>query len=161
GRLPQLPSRQQIRLPRYTRSEQKPNKQQHQPTHSLALMDLHDTQGDLPQELVDAILSEVDDLASLKARSLVESRFRVPSQRILLDRITLSGLSKVDQSHLENYGAVRTLLEESPQIATYITTLKLRLHLPSVDMQAVDTDSLQRVLRHLVNVRQFTLHGSY
>ncbi|KAJ6493213.1 hypothetical protein C8R45DRAFT_1073189, partial [Mycena sanguinolenta] len=111
---------------------------------SLALMDLHNTQGDLPQELVDAILAEVDDPASLKACSLVESRFRVPSQRILLDRITLSGLSKVDHSHLENYGAV----------ATYITTLKLQLRLP-----AVDIDSLQWVLRRVENVCRFTLHG--
>ncbi|KAJ6493222.1 hypothetical protein C8R45DRAFT_1136250 [Mycena sanguinolenta] len=130
--------------------------------HSLALMDLHDTHDDLPQELVDAILIEVDDLDSLKACCLVQSRFRVPCQRILLDRITLSGLS-IDQLHQENYGAVRTLLEESPQVATHIRILKLRLHIPGMntDTPAVDADSLQWVLRHLVNVRQFTLHGSY
>ncbi|KAJ6493215.1 hypothetical protein C8R45DRAFT_927994 [Mycena sanguinolenta] len=115
----------------------------------------------LAQELVGAILAEVDDLASLKACSLVESRFRVLSQRILLDHITLSVSSKVD--HLKNYEAARTLLEESPQIATYITTLKLQLYMPDVDtdMPAVDTDSLQWVFRHVVNVRRFTLHGAY
>ncbi|KAJ6476977.1 hypothetical protein C8R45DRAFT_368351 [Mycena sanguinolenta] len=106
-------------------------------------MDLHDTHGDLPQELVDAILAEVDDVALLKACSLVESRFRVPSQRILLDRITLSGMS------------------ESPHVATYITTLYLCLHIPNTNAPTVDTESLQWVLRHLVNVRRLTLCGFY
>ncbi|KAF7350659.1 hypothetical protein MSAN_01626300 [Mycena sanguinolenta] len=110
----------------------------------------------LSQELVDAILAEVDDLDSLKACSLVDPRFRVPSQRVLLDRITLSGWSKAGNCHLENYGAARTLLQQSPHIARYITGLKLELHVP-----LLDTDSLQWVLQQLVNVRQFSLRGSY
>ncbi|KAJ6476972.1 hypothetical protein C8R45DRAFT_1077031, partial [Mycena sanguinolenta] len=125
-------------------------------------MDLHDTH-DLPQELVDAILAEVDDVASLKACSLVESRFRVPSQRILLCSITLSGCIPRstralwllgDKYLVENFGAARTLLKESPQVSAYITTLQLRLHVP-----VLDTESLEWVLGQLVNVRRLILGG--
>ncbi|KAJ6476966.1 hypothetical protein C8R45DRAFT_1008429, partial [Mycena sanguinolenta] len=126
-------------------------------------MDLHDTHGDLPQELVDAILAEVNDVASLKACSLVESRFRVPSQRILLCSITLLGciprstVWAIGDSYLvENFGAARTLLEESPQVSAYITTLQLRLHVP-----VLDTESLEWVLGQLVNVRRLILGGLY
>ncbi|KAF8183235.1 hypothetical protein K438DRAFT_1975105 [Mycena galopus ATCC 62051] len=59
------------------------------------------------QELVGAIISEVDDLESLKACSLVGPGFREPSQRILY-YITLSGWLE-DGSEPENYGAARIL----------------------------------------------------
>ncbi|KAJ6493223.1 hypothetical protein C8R45DRAFT_928000 [Mycena sanguinolenta] len=131
--------------------------------HSLGPMDTHDIDDHMPflaQELVDAILAEVDDLASLKACSLVEPRFRVPSQRILLCSVTLSGCnpesgwSSGNDCLAENFGAARTLLEESPQVSAYITTLQLRLHLP-----VLDTESLEWVLRQLVNVRRLILGG--
>ncbi|KAJ6452627.1 hypothetical protein C8R45DRAFT_1040415 [Mycena sanguinolenta] len=114
----------------------------------------HDRDGcmpSLPQELVDAILANVDDTESLKACSLVESRFRVPSQQILLEHITLSAWT-------ENYGAARILLEESPHVTTYVTNLELRLCGPRLDSNG-SADNLPWVLRQLVNVRQFAFGG--
>jgi hypothetical protein len=85
-------------------------------------------------ELFNPIVATVDDVDSLKACSFAGRIFRVPSQRIqvVLHPITLSGWAKPP-----NYDATRGLLEKSPRIAAYITTLKLRPNL-----RVKDTSSL-------------------
>ncbi|KAJ7651551.1 hypothetical protein DFH06DRAFT_1207352 [Mycena polygramma] len=83
----------------------------------------------ISQELVDAIVCEVDDICSLKACALAGSVFRGRSQRILLQSLTLDALPKVS--------GILTLLEESPHIAAYITGLKIE------------------ILNRLTNVRRF------
>ncbi|KAJ7611010.1 hypothetical protein FB45DRAFT_942279 [Roridomyces roridus] len=101
----------------------------------------------LPQELIDSILDEVNDFASLKSCSLVASSFRYPSQRILYRCVRLQ----------DNYGAIRTLLQDSPHIASYITILHISF--ATSDGRPVDTESLERILEspRLTNVRRCIL----
>ncbi|KAF7347161.1 hypothetical protein MVEN_01470600 [Mycena venus] len=98
----------------------------------------------LPQELVDAIVYELDDVDSLKACTLAGSMFRETSQRILLRSITLP----------QNLKEAHTCLEESPHVASYITLLIVRLP------PASDIASLQQILQvaTLMNVRKCVLH---
>ncbi|KAJ7134053.1 hypothetical protein C8R43DRAFT_956361 [Mycena crocata] len=105
----------------------------------------------LPQELLEGIISEVDDFDSLKACSLAASRLTERSQRILLRSLTLSGWSNPP-----NYIAAWNLLEESPHIAPYITHLKI---LPR-ELFA-DFESLERVLAKLAHVQHCDLDGRH
>jgi hypothetical protein len=100
----------------------------------------------VPQELVDAIVCELDDVPSLKARALAGSMFRETSQRILLSSITL------DQNLKESY----TFLEESPHVASYTTLLSIR-HTWNPPVSHIT--SLQQILQvgTLLNVRKCVL----
>ncbi|KAJ7610981.1 hypothetical protein FB45DRAFT_329362 [Roridomyces roridus] len=104
----------------------------------------------LAQELIDSILDEVNDFASLKTCSLVASSFRCRSQRILYRRVRL----------LDNYGPIRALLHDSPRIASYIE--QLDIHLPSRGELYWTKEHLRMILEtyKLANVRRCLLRDS-
>ncbi|KAK7053530.1 hypothetical protein R3P38DRAFT_2850813 [Favolaschia claudopus] len=111
----------------------------------------------LPQELIDIIIPQVGDIATLKACSLVSPMFRYPSQAILMRSLVLSGWSKPEPSstsYTENYAAARALLTSSPHLIPFITTVKIRLRAP-----LVDSEGLQWVLRRLVHLRCCSIDG--
>ncbi|KAJ7474999.1 hypothetical protein FB451DRAFT_1247243 [Mycena latifolia] len=113
----------------------------------------------LPQELVDAIIGELDDVKALKACSLVGSPMRNRSQRILLRSLTLKN-GRRGKPSLPNYSAVCALLAESPYISAYITQLKVELPPgPPVKIDAQDIESLQEVLGKLANVQRCIVEG--
>ncbi|KAJ7628210.1 hypothetical protein DFH06DRAFT_723705 [Mycena polygramma] len=72
----------------------------------------------VPSELIDSIFLQVPDIETLKECALVASRFREPSQRILLRSVSLGG------TH-HSYRYVWDIIQQSPHIATYVRTLKL------------------------------------
>ncbi|KAJ7469248.1 hypothetical protein FB451DRAFT_1256193 [Mycena latifolia] len=102
----------------------------------------------LPQELLDAIVGDVDDVTTLKSCSLVGTMLCKTSQCILLRSLTVLSTGG------KNYTKARGLLEDSPHIAGYITRLKIQI--PRRDD---DIESLQQVLHKLVNVRRCILDG--
>ncbi|KAF7347189.1 hypothetical protein MVEN_01473700 [Mycena venus] len=100
----------------------------------------------VPQELVDAIVSEIDDVPSLKACALTGSVFRDPSQRILLRSLSLN----------QDFRGSSTLLDESPHVNAYIICLTIRLDWnPSV----TDIERFQEILVKLAIVRQCIMSG--
>ncbi|KAJ7871120.1 hypothetical protein B0H14DRAFT_223186 [Mycena olivaceomarginata] len=113
----------------------------------------------LPEELVHAIVNEFcEDSPSLKACALAGSMLRGASQRLLLSSFTLNQNITGEASAL----AAHALLEESPHIPNYITRLSIRLEW-FVDEASIQNlqDSLQQILRKMVNVRQCILSGSF
>ncbi|KAJ7627958.1 hypothetical protein DFH06DRAFT_1480682 [Mycena polygramma] len=99
-----------------------------------------------PQELIDAIISEVKDISSLKACALAASECRVPAQRTLLSSLTLEHSWSPDEACV--------LLRDSPHVAKYITRLCVRMH-PGKR----STDTLRELLGKLTNVRKCTIRG--
>ncbi|KAJ7676955.1 hypothetical protein DFH06DRAFT_1169409 [Mycena polygramma] len=106
----------------------------------------------IPQELVDSIIAELDDLDSLKTCSLAGPMFRDPSQRRLLRCITLTGWPHNDLRN-GNCAAARTLFDQSPHLAAYVQDLKILLN-PGPDL-----DHLQDILLILKNVRRCIVDG--
>ncbi|KAJ7768944.1 hypothetical protein B0H16DRAFT_1518698 [Mycena metata] len=107
---------------------------------------------DIPQELIDNIITMVRDFRSLKACSLVGRIFRYSSQRILLQSMTLSASPLGPR--VRNFSAARTVLEDSPHIAQCVLHLNLFLCHPG------DFEDLPEILRRLVNVVSFSIQGS-
>ncbi|KAF7347160.1 hypothetical protein MVEN_01470500 [Mycena venus] len=99
----------------------------------------------LPQELVNAIVYEIDNCASLKACALAGSMFRQPSQRILLSSLTLR----------RNFKGAHALLEKSPHVAAYVTRLSIRIE----NANAPSIERFFRIINKLANVRQCLLSG--
>ncbi|KAJ6566876.1 hypothetical protein B0H19DRAFT_1258059 [Mycena capillaripes] len=108
----------------------------------------------LPQELIRAIVEEIDEDESLKMCSLVSTNFREPSQRILLHALTLGSDSEDDE---KSYTAAWTLLQGSPHVAPYFTQLNCLL--PNVDAATADVQALCAVLGKLSHIRQSYLVG--
>ncbi|KAJ7495050.1 hypothetical protein FB451DRAFT_1387137 [Mycena latifolia] len=108
----------------------------------------------LPQELIEAIITDVDDVESLKACSLAGSQFRLGSQRILLRLLTLK---THPMSVTPNYDAACRFLAESPHVAGHIT--HVRIQLPIFRPTSADVDKLQQVLDKLANVRHCIIAG--
>ncbi|KAJ7670924.1 hypothetical protein DFH06DRAFT_1370238 [Mycena polygramma] len=106
----------------------------------------------VPQELIDEILYNVDDIEGLKACALVGSSFREPSQRILLHSHTLI------PSRAEQTRDFLALLAESPHIAAYLTRFNFRLNF-SPDAISAAFSHLQGTLDRLGNVRHCTIVG--
>ncbi|KAJ7871138.1 hypothetical protein B0H14DRAFT_223676 [Mycena olivaceomarginata] len=106
----------------------------------------------LPQELVYAIVDEIEDIPSLKALALAGSPFRDASQRILLRSFTVK--QNIEEAH--------TLLEESPHIAAFITRLVIRVDW-LVDEASIEkiSHSLHLIFGKMVNVRQCILGGTF
>ncbi|KAJ6597803.1 hypothetical protein DFH09DRAFT_1356906 [Mycena vulgaris] len=102
----------------------------------------------IPQELIDAIVCQLDDNESLKACTVVSSGFRGASQRILLSSLTLNG-------HQDS--TVCTRLAESPHVVAYIKRLKIKL--PSARYDPSEIQSLHRVLAQLTAVRECIIQG--
>ncbi|KAJ6567957.1 hypothetical protein DFH09DRAFT_1080871 [Mycena vulgaris] len=104
----------------------------------------------LPQELVDAVVHEVEDKKSLRACALASSCFLETSQRILFRSLKLN-------NHPTATGAWSTRLSESPHIAAYITNLSLLLSIRYTSPPEVQ--SLTDLLGKLINIRRCTLAG--
>ncbi|KAJ7819740.1 hypothetical protein B0H13DRAFT_2452622 [Mycena leptocephala] len=111
----------------------------------------------IPQEIIDSILGEVDDVGSLKSCALVAPEFCQPSQRILLRSLTVeSGYKDSDPS---NYTAVFRLLSESPHIAVYIRELTIQLPVGHTALQDIET--LRWILAKMTEVQHCTLTVKY
>ncbi|KAJ7702758.1 hypothetical protein B0H17DRAFT_1194634 [Mycena rosella] len=111
----------------------------------------------IPQELVDAIVDGVAEARSMKSCALVASKFRNPSQRILLRSLTIKcGYKEQERS---NYGALSSLLSESPHIAQHVKRLTLKLPAGQKDLQ--DVEILQRVLARMTRVKHCSINGTY
>ncbi|KAJ7181490.1 hypothetical protein C8R43DRAFT_1101343 [Mycena crocata] len=104
----------------------------------------------IPQELVDAILSEVDDSKTLEACSLTVSNWRDTSQRCLLHSLTVGG-----DHWARTYSAAGEMFAQSPRIAGYITSISFQFVRPPSDIT-----TLQALFDKLVNVRRCTLRGT-
>ncbi|KAJ6592594.1 hypothetical protein B0H19DRAFT_1088104 [Mycena capillaripes] len=111
----------------------------------------------IPQEIIDSILGEVDDVGSLKSCALVAPKFCQPSQRILLRSLTVE--SGYKDSHPSNYTAVFRLLWESPHIAVYIRKLTIRLSVGHTALQDIET--LRWILAKMTKVQYCTLTVKY
>ncbi|KAJ7861611.1 hypothetical protein B0H13DRAFT_1900451 [Mycena leptocephala] len=114
------------------------------------------------QELIDAIVEQVDGKKSLKACALAASSFRGASQRILLRSFTLKGsraYGAPGSRNPANHSAVYALLTESPHIAPYISDLKIVF--PSAPTPPEEVDSLKRVLAKLTKVKRCIITGIY
>ncbi|KAJ7483603.1 hypothetical protein FB451DRAFT_1439878 [Mycena latifolia] len=107
----------------------------------------------LSQELLDTIISELEDGGSLKSCSVAGSLLRDTSQRILFQPVTsTSGIT-------HNYEAAYNFLAGSPHIAGYIARVKIQM--PDIlHGTPADVESLQQVLAKLMNVRRCTLDGT-
>ncbi|KAJ6479493.1 hypothetical protein C8R47DRAFT_1219043 [Mycena vitilis] len=104
----------------------------------------------IPQELVNSIIHELHDIPSLKACALAGQMFRDPSQRVLLQSLTLTSWTAVTGS----FRAAYTLLMEAPHLRAYIKCLKIRLRLPLTNLS-----DMQRVLDLLGTVHRLTIDG--
>ncbi|KAJ7088331.1 hypothetical protein C8R44DRAFT_819436 [Mycena epipterygia] len=111
----------------------------------------------IPQEIVDSILGEVEDVESLKSCALVASNFCQPSQRILLRSLTVE--SGYKDQHPSNYTAVFSLLSKSPHIAVYIKELTIRLPAGHTALQEIET--LRWILAQMTKVQHCTLTVQY
>ncbi|KAJ7834360.1 hypothetical protein B0H14DRAFT_3142357 [Mycena olivaceomarginata] len=112
----------------------------------------------LPQELFDTIVQNIDDHPTLKVCALAAPQLRDPSQRILLHSVTLRGGGWVG-----NYPTERAILQHSPHIATYITDLTVYIS-GRPGPQQVDGDDdpvtdIQWILDRLDNVRRCVFGG--
>ncbi|KAJ6540410.1 hypothetical protein B0H19DRAFT_1077819 [Mycena capillaripes] len=108
----------------------------------------------VPQEILDSIVKEVEDVKSLKACSLAGSAFRFQSQRILLRSLKL----KAAPSKERKLGAVLAFLKESPHVVAYITIV--RVYIPATTAAAGELENLILVLGLLTNVRRCALMGT-
>ncbi|KAJ6584181.1 hypothetical protein B0H10DRAFT_1961942 [Mycena sp. CBHHK59/15] len=81
----------------------------------------------------------------------INTIFREPCLRLLLHTLKL-------RSYNLNYSAARTLLHQSPHLASYFTTLVISL--PPTGRALEEVESLQEVLGKLANVRRCILSGN-
>ncbi|KAJ7059219.1 hypothetical protein C8F01DRAFT_275194 [Mycena amicta] len=87
------------------------------------------TEGALPQELIDHIVSLVDDTRTLKLCALAGSVLRATSQRRLFAELTImpSSISSAEENPPLTPTNLLEMLLHSPHIQTYIRSLTLRL----------------------------------
>ena len=78
----------------------------------------------LPQELIDSIISQLNDRKSLKACSLVASPFVLPSQRLLFHTIDLD-TPTLTPRNLKIYVRFLRILTLNPLLGTYVRSLRL------------------------------------
>ncbi|KAJ6481468.1 hypothetical protein C8R47DRAFT_1197680 [Mycena vitilis] len=113
-----------------------------------------------PQELIHAIVEEIEEPQSLKSCSLLDTRFREPCQRILFSSLTL-GLADCDPTphYTCSYTTPDILarLLESPHIALYFKRLKWML--PEQDVTSGEVEALQEVLTQLPHVQYCEIIG--
>ncbi|KAJ7808793.1 hypothetical protein B0H14DRAFT_3761011 [Mycena olivaceomarginata] len=112
----------------------------------------------LPQELFDTIVQNIDDHPTLKVCALAAPQLRDPSQRILLHSVTLRRGGWVG-----NYPTERAILQHSPHIATYITDLTVYIS-GCPGPQQVDGDDdpvtdIQWILDRLDNIHRCVFGG--
>ncbi|KAJ7153105.1 hypothetical protein C8R43DRAFT_1126944 [Mycena crocata] len=108
---------------------------------------------EIPQELIDAILYEVESPETLKTCSLVSQSFCGTSQRILFRSLGLD-----DDYPTKGYGPVSSLLAESSHLAPYVTRLSICVSLAHIIPS--EARMLEELLGKLVNVRRCTIEGA-
>ncbi|KAJ7157364.1 hypothetical protein C8R46DRAFT_1355706 [Mycena filopes] len=101
----------------------------------------------LPQELVDAIIHEIDDVPTLKACCLAGFMFRRTSQRMLWRSFTLSTRNS------GTFPDLSALLDESPHIAGYIHTLNANF----ARFEPEQTQSFLEILSKLEHLHSCTI----
>ncbi|KAJ7735680.1 hypothetical protein B0H14DRAFT_2639127 [Mycena olivaceomarginata] len=105
----------------------------------------------LPQELLDAIVQDIDDAPTLKACSLSGSKLREQNQGNLLRSLTLAGY---------NHTAMCAVLKQSPHIASYVTDLTFYIpeedYISDPDFTVTDIEAM---LAMVVNVRRCVFSG--
>ncbi|KAL1742881.1 hypothetical protein HDZ31DRAFT_83809 [Schizophyllum fasciatum] len=112
----------------------------------------------LPQELVDSVVDAIpaDDLDALRACSLSHRRLLRRAQERLLSTIRLVVPSNDRDGHPHFFSK---LLDESPHMATYPTTLSLRVGEMNAIVPAFDNSDLvaASISRRLTNLREVRL----
>ncbi|KAJ7784921.1 hypothetical protein DFH07DRAFT_1054437 [Mycena maculata] len=106
---------------------------------------------DLPQELIAAVASEIQDAKSLKQFALTASAFLETCQRILFSSVKLIGFP------FSKYQELHDLFMASPHIPGYITKFHLAFFLR---VGFPDVQILRNILSRLLNVRTFTFEGA-
>lgn len=108
----------------------------------------------LPQELLDAIIDEVTDEASLKICSLASKSLLVRSQRFLFRSLYL--YTSVNLAHHASSTCDRacTLFSSSPHLAGYVESLTLCVK------RADNYASVEHILDILHLIRRLGIHGS-
>jgi hypothetical protein len=108
----------------------------------------------LPQELIEAIIEEVDDPDALKACSTTAAAFLVPSQRSIFRCVRLRGT--IADEGTSNLVAAEDLFSASPHLAFYIQAL---------DMDIPPEKSHQHITKVLLyimpRVRRLVIHGCF
>ncbi|KAJ6522226.1 hypothetical protein DFH09DRAFT_1372772 [Mycena vulgaris] len=105
----------------------------------------------IPEELVNAIFNMVEDTESVKACTLVSSRFCSISQPILIDSLNPPNLGRPTSSSFELH---RTgyLITESPHITVYIKHISIEL--PIALQSLLDPPSILPSLAKFTKVQQ-------
>ncbi|KAJ7495782.1 hypothetical protein B0H11DRAFT_2389379 [Mycena galericulata] len=119
------------------------------PAHASTVQDNIPVTTVLPQELVEAILTEKADAESLKSCALVASNFREPSQRVLFHSLTVDTYQKMSMTS--------TFLTESPYIGKYIRRFAIRL----TQKQSLPLETIALILTQLQKVQHLTIAGSF
>ncbi|KAJ7731231.1 hypothetical protein B0H16DRAFT_204744 [Mycena metata] len=104
--------------------------------------------GFLPQELVNLIIDEIDDIPTLKASCLAGSILRGESQRRIFRSLCLNCTKP------RRVTAACSLVTESPRIAAYITCLTI-LGLSEL----ADVETFLRIFTSITNVRRCLIGG--
>ncbi|KAJ6534268.1 hypothetical protein B0H19DRAFT_1271984 [Mycena capillaripes] len=119
----------------------------------------------LPPELIDGTIC-VLDIPTLRACALAGSLTRAPSQRILLRSLSLrvenETLSRPIRRAglLENLIGALQLLQKSPQIAHYITQMKMQvLNVTILSMTYISLDALKHLLKPWFSNRALKARG--
>ncbi|KAJ6535561.1 hypothetical protein B0H19DRAFT_1271303 [Mycena capillaripes] len=108
----------------------------------------------IPLELIEAIVHEVDDAATLKACSMASSSFCGLSQCRLLRSLKLTAPRARSTN---GYSKLAALFLESPHVPRYVTKLELTVGISLQDPHKIKP--LQEVLANLTNVRRCTIAG--
>lgn len=110
---------------------------------------------ELPQELIDAIIDQIDEAESLKACSLAATSFVATSQRRIFCSLRLwAAEGDVYDNEGANLTAVDALLTASPHLASYILDLTLDISFLR-DEQII----IERLLHSLPNVEHLFIQG--
>ncbi|KAJ7466031.1 hypothetical protein FB451DRAFT_1261631 [Mycena latifolia] len=110
----------------------------------------------LPQELLDAIVEEVDDRDSLQTCSLVAKSLVIASQRCLFRSLYLYTKSNHARHPSPTCERAYALLSSSPHLAKYVRTLTVCLAQESAE----DYVPAQRLIQMLNLLSRFAVHGS-
>ncbi|KAJ7468102.1 hypothetical protein FB451DRAFT_1258100 [Mycena latifolia] len=105
----------------------------------------------LPQELVDAIIDEVHDKASLKSCALVATTFLPPSQRSIFRSLSVY---RQQSQRRQNLVAASGFLTASPHLASYVRDMIIEL--PNGGPECAH---LEIVLRSIHNVERLVVSG--
>lgn len=118
----------------------------------------------LPQELIDAIVSLIDDSDSLKACSLVSTAFVAPAQRIVFRSLYIEQAPRrTTARRWRNEQAILSIqraysaLQASPHISSYVRDLNIRFNAPLDDTQQV---FLEHILSAASGIETLELSGS-